>query len=976
MKRSRRSYSKLQTYARQQAAVAKLGQRAIAGKPIQSLMESAVKLVAETLAVEYCKVLELLPGGDALLLRAGIGWREGLVGHTTVDGRVHSQAEYTLHSQGPVIVEDFRLEKRFEAPPLLVQHKIRSGISVVIEGKDRPFGVLGAHTAKRRYFSEDDCTFLQSIANVIAMAIERGQAEAKLQRDRSYFRSIIENGSDIITVIDGEGRVLFQSSSVERLLGYAQSEVTDRHPFEFFHSEDVPLVLEKIGRALENPGSVQEAHFRIRHKDGTWRVFHGRGTVLTQEPNVRLVVNSRDVTDNRKLEARMRELLNSAPDAMVVTDRHGLIDTINSETERLFGYMRQELIGKPVELLLPQRFRERHGKLRASYVARPERRPMGTGLELFGLRKDDTEFPVEISLSPLVGDAKGMEIIAAIRDVTARKEVEQELVRSREAALAGYKAKSEFLQVVSHELRTPLNAIIGMSELLEDTALDDEQRGYLTVMANNGDALLRLINSILDFAKIESGQLLLESTAFDLSGVIEQVVSVFAVRAHRKGLELAVHISSDVPNNLIGDPFRLRQILSNLMDNAIKFTDQGEVVVNVSKDSPRFIPSPESSGTKGRTIENASVSEGRLETLHFSITDTGVGVSRDKLDTIFSSFTQADSSTTRRYGGSGLGLTIVRQLASLMGGAAWVESEEGTGSTFNFTATFGLSAVPFRRAASSDPDLTGLRALVVDDTATNRLILREILSGLGARVDETDSGAKALAEIELAQQSGDPFKLLLLDRHMPEMGGLQVAETLKVQSSDRGSDSIVLMLSSVDTSPSPEELYQLGIDRYLIKPLRRSEVIGAIAALLRSRSHWPATENPHARALRILLADDSLDHRLLIKAFLRNYPYTVDEAENGQIAIDKFISSRYDLLLIDRQMPIIGGADTVRSIRQWEHNHSASRTPIIALTAAAFESDIRQSIEVGCDAHISKPITKATLLSTIARVLLTVKTAK
>lgn len=936
---------------------------------MDSLMESAVNLVVETLAVEYSKILELLPCGDSLLLRAGVGWREGLVGHTTVDGGVYSQAGHTLHSQGPVIVEDFRLEKRFKAPALLAQHGVRSGVSVIIQGNSLPFGVLGAHTAERRHFSEDDSNFLQSVANVIALAIEREQAEAKLQRDRTYFRSIIENGSDIITVIDRQGRVLFQSSSVERVLGYNQSDLTDRHPFEFFHSEDVPLVLEKIGRALESPGSVQEAHFRIRHKDGTWRIFHSRGTLLAQEPDVRLVVNSRDVTDSKKLEARMSELLNSAPDAMIVTDRHGIIDTINSETERLFGYMRQELIGKPIEQLLPRRLREAHVKLRTNYIARPERRPMGTGLELYGLRKDGTEFPVEVSLSPVLGEVEGIEIVAAIRDVTARKEAERELLRSREAALAGYKAKSEFLQVMSHELRTPLNAIIGMSELLEDTEMDDEQREYLTVMSNNGNALLQLINSILDLAKIDSGQLFLENAQFDLNKEIEQVITALGVSAHKKGLELAVHVSPDVSNDLIGDPLRLRQILFNLIDNAIKFTHQGEVVVNVSKCSNHFIDALALSSVEARIVETPFTDGEALESLHFSVTDTGVGVPSDKLDAIFSSFTQADSSTTRRYGGSGLGLTIVRQLANLMGGAAWAESEEGKGSAFHFTATFGLSAAPVRRPASSDPDLTGLRALVVDDTVTNRLILREILSSLKARVDETDSGARALAEIERAQQAGDPFRLLLLDRHMPEMDGLQMAEILRVQRSDRGSDPIVLMLSSVDPSPSPEELYRLGIDRYLVKPLKRSEVVGAIADLIRSRPHWPVPEHLSTRPLRILIADDSLDHRLLIKAFLRNYPYTLDEAENGQIAIDKFISSRYDLLLIDRQMPVVDGADAVRSIRQLERNRSANRTPIIALTAAAFETDIRQSIEAGCDTHISKPITKASLLRTIARVI-------
>jgi len=394
---------------------------------------------------------------------------------------------------------------------------------------------------------------------------------------------------------------------------------------------------------------------------------------------LRLVINLCDVTESTKLEIRVRELLNSAPDAMLVVDTSGTIGLVNSQTERLFGYAREELIGKPIEELMPERFRQLHLGLRWSYASHPQLRSMGAGLELHGLRKDGAEFPVEISLSP-VGSGSEMEVVAAIRDVTVRKEAEKELIATREAALASVRAKSEFLQVMSHELRTPLNVILGLADILNGTEVTAEQRNYLVRIDSNGNALLGLINNILDLAKIKSGQIALDSARFNLDEEIELVTSRWQGAAHAKGLELAVRIASGVTGDLIGDPARLRQILDQLLGNAIKFTDQGEIVLRVKKHS-----APERVGTRR---------------LHFSVADTGIGIPPGGHESIFSSFTQGDSSTTRRYGGSGVGLTIVRHLAELMGGAAWVESEAGRGSIFHFTANFA-SSMP-RRSNQTD----------------------------------------------------------------------------------------------------------------------------------------------------------------------------------------------------------------------------------------------------------------------------------
>jgi signal transduction histidine kinase/CheY-like chemotaxis protein len=334
----------------------------------------------------------------------------------------------------------------------------------------------------------------------------------------------------------------------------------------------------------------------------------------------------------------------------------------------------------------------------------------------------------------------------------------EHLVTAREAALAASRAKSEFLASMSHEIRTPMNAILGMAELLADSPLRPEQKKYLEIMTHNGAALLDLINGILDLARIESGQLLLEQAGFDLESVVDRVVETLAIRAEQKQLEMLDHMMPDVPTRLIGDPLRLRQVLLNLIGNAVKFTEKGQVLLTVA-------------------IEHESA--GSVD-LHFSVADSGIGIPKDKLESVFASFTQVDSSTTRKYGGTGLGLTIVRQLVSLMGGRVWVESELGRGATFQFTARFGLqTGAPVAPQANLATTIRGVRVLVVDDNHTNRLILREMLSRLGAEVDEAADGATALNQLEQARAGGVPYRLMLLDCRMPEMDGFQVAERAK-----------------------------------------------------------------------------------------------------------------------------------------------------------------------------------------------------
>jgi signal transduction histidine kinase/CheY-like chemotaxis protein len=531
------------------------------------------------------------------------------------------------------------------------------------------------------------------------------------------------------------------------------------------------------------------------------------------------------------------------------------------------------------------------------------------------------------------------------------KESRAELIVTGEAALAASHAKSEFLSSMSHEIRTPMNAILGMADLLSETALGIEQRRYLEVMRDNGASLLELINSILELAKIESGRLQVEQTEFDLADLIDRTLASFAIRAHSKELELVARIAPGVAQHLTGDPLRLRQVIVNLVGNALKFTERGEVVLLVENDPQASDPG----------------------SLKFTVSATGIGIPADKLESIFSNFTQVDSSTTRKYGGTGLGLAIVRRLVGLMNGKIWVESEVGKGSRFIFTMGFGLAATTINAKPSLVPALAGMRMLIVDDSAANREIARVMVVSIGAIVEEADSGAAALSAVHAACDQGRPFKLILLDMRMPGMDGLEVA--LRIRQELQQAAPLILMLSSDDLTPQIARLKEARLDAYLIKPITRRELFDAIAKIL-AQAQTAAAESverkvaPNPIALppaRILVAEDSPDNRLLISAYLKDTQCQLDFAENGEVAVEKFITNSYDLVLMDIQMPIMDGHVATRNIRAWEREHNAQRTNIIALTASALDAEEARTLEAGCDAHVTKPVKKATLLGAISR---------
>ncbi|HLJ40271.1 MAG TPA: response regulator, partial [Candidatus Acidoferrales bacterium] len=662
-----------------------------------------------------------------------------------------------------------------------------------------------------------------------------------------------------------------------------------------------------------------------------------------------------DITERKRAEEQLAErtayldtLIETSPLGIVAVDTEGRIKMCNSAFERLFQYLRAEVTGVNLNsLVTPPEWREESAEF-------ARRRQTGETVQATTQRRrsDGVLFDVELYAVPMRVAGEDVGTLIIYHDISERKKADEALRNAKEQAEEANRAKSEFLANMSHEIRTPMNGILGMTQLTLETELNDEQREYLGMVKSSADSLLTLLNDILDFSKIEAGKLDLDSSPFAPREGIGEALKALGHLAHRKGLELAWHVDAGVPTWLMGDSGRLRQILVNLVMNAIKFTERGEVVVSVKVES--------------KTPQEVE--------LHFSVRDTGIGIPEEKRKLIFAAFTQADSSTTRKYGGTGLGLTISQALVKMMNGSISVESEPRKGSVFHFTARLKVPEVNFIPPAVVEPAaLRGLRALVVDDNQTNRLILTELLSQWGMAPEQAASGAEALKLLASESHGSAPFRLALIDADMPGMDGFALAERVKATS--EASALSMFMLSSTMQSGDIARSHEAGLAGFLTKPVQPSELLDAILAVMSSTEkmilHAPDVQSGQqisniGNGMRILLAEDNVVNRQLAARLLEKRGYAVVIAKNGIEALAAVESEEIDMVLMDVQMPEMDGLEAIRVIRSNE-KISKRHLPIISLTAHVMKGDREKCIEAGADDYIPKPIQPANLFAAMER---------
>ncbi|HYD47985.1 MAG TPA: response regulator, partial [Terriglobales bacterium] len=637
-------------------------------------------------------------------------------------------------------------------------------------------------------------------------------------------------------------------------------------------------------------------------------------------------------------EERFRSLSAASPIGIFETDRDGRLAYVNSRWCEIAGISAEQALGSgwvsavhhdDLEMVLQE-----HADLIRSGAQR--------AIE-FRMHNPNRETRwVSARSNPVAADAGEITgHVGTVEDITARKKFELELAEARDRALDAARLKSEFLANMSHEIRTPMNAIIGMTDMALDTELQAEQRDYLETVRSSAMALLTLINDILDVSKIESGRLTLDTTPFELRNGLNDVLRTLAVRAHQKGLELACDVAADVPDGVVGDPGRLRQIVLNLVGNAIKFTENGEVVVRVRVESH----------------------EPHQVVLHFAVADTGIGIASHQQSLIFAPFVQADGSMSRPYSGTGLGLTIASQLVELMGGRIWLDSGLGKGSTFHFTATFGIG--PSDRAMPAPSAATQrLRALVVDDSATSREIFLEMLRGWSIAAHAVSDGESALSALRAGAASGSPYGLLLLDARMPGIDGPTLARLIREDSQLHKIPIILLTTSGAQN----ERGAQMSDVVCMTKPIARSHLLEAIESITSHRelvSHQVCPPIGATRTrLRVLVAEDNAVNRKVVVRMLEKRGHMVVAVQDGQAAVAAIEVGRFDLVLMDVQMPKMTGIEATIAIRRREDT-DGTHIPIVALTAHAMQGDRERCLAAGMDAYVAKPVEAAELFSTL-----------
>ncbi len=746
--------------------------------------------------------------------------------------------------------------------------------------------------------------------------------------------AIVNSTDDAIIGQTLEGIITSWNPAAERQYGYTAEETIGRSIDLIVPTgerDELGLLQQADG---EQPVRLHDDIVRVR-KDGS-RV-HVEVSVSPIRDGIGKIVGAssiaRDVTERIKAEQRFQQLVLAAPDAMLIVDEHGTIALVNEQTERLFGYRREDLVGQSIELLIPARLRETHVGHRQRYLKDPRHRRMGTGMELAGLRQDGSQIPVEISLAPLDTE-QGTMVSAAIRDISERREAEQKLADARDKAVAAAELKSQFVAMVSHEIRTPMNGVIGLADLLLDTPLESAQRRYVEAIQTSGRALLSIINDILDFSKIEAGKLKLVETDFELDKVLEEVVQAVAQAARDKHVEVVCDYPPNLPVALRGDDGRLRQALLNLLGNAVKFTEEGSVLLRA---------------------EPLADNNSRVT---FTVLDTGIGIAPEDLARLTEPFSQADAASTRKYGGTGLGLTITRQLVELMGGTLEMTSQLKQGSRFWFTVEFASQENPLTKYVRVPlrNHMTGNRLLVVDDNPTNLHLISRHAKAWGMNPTAVSDGLAGLEHLREAARTSRPFELAVVDQHMPSLDGVGLIHAI---AGDANIPPVKVVLLTSGSYNDDRDAENAGAAALLAKPIGPSQLYNCLLEIVTPDTKLPDQRGPVEPTVtacrgRILLAEDNEINQMVAVETLTRMGYQVDVAQDGYEVLDLVDTKPYLAILMDCQMPRMDGYTATTELRRRERG--STRIPIIAMTAHALAEDRQRCLAAGMDDYLTKPV--------------------